>query len=141
MWSLRPDSSRSGIDADDRVPVGQLLKGVSGPHDEWVVEEASDELHANRETSRRLTHRKGECWMASVVERLSIAGATRARRRKVVLDGLKVAVWRVVLGRRHNTRGHHEYVDVGKCVVVCLDIGGTHILGLGVHSAVVVASA
>ena len=39
------------MDADDIVPVGRLLIGVSGPHEERVVEEAPDELHANWETN------------------------------------------------------------------------------------------
>jgi hypothetical protein len=43
--------ARSGIEADDLVPVGRLLVGVSGPHEERVVEEAPDELHADWETS------------------------------------------------------------------------------------------
>ena len=45
-WVLAP----SGIDADDLVPVGRLLVGVSGPHEERVVEEAPDKLHADWET-------------------------------------------------------------------------------------------
>ncbi len=43
--------ARSGIDADDLVPVRRLLVGVGGPHEEWVVEKAADELHAHWETS------------------------------------------------------------------------------------------
>gem|GEM_PF-5528329 len=44
--------ARSGMDADDFVPVGRLLVGVSGPQEERVVEEAPDDLHADWKPSR-----------------------------------------------------------------------------------------
>ena len=37
-----------------------MLVGIRDPHDERVVEEAPDELHADRETRRRLAHGEGE---------------------------------------------------------------------------------
>ena len=46
-----PVLARSGMDADNLIPVGRLLVGVSGPHEERVVKEAPYELHADRETS------------------------------------------------------------------------------------------
>jgi hypothetical protein len=44
-----PGLARSGLNADDLAPVGRVLVGVRDPHQERVVEEAPDELHANRE--------------------------------------------------------------------------------------------
>src|SRR5919106_1685161 len=37
----------SGTHADDLVPVGRVLVRVCDPHEERIVEEASDELHAD----------------------------------------------------------------------------------------------
>src|SRR5215831_9811201 len=47
-------SITSGVDADDGVPVGRVLVGIRDPHQERIVEEAPHELHADRETRRRL---------------------------------------------------------------------------------------
>ena len=59
--------TRSGLDADNRVPVGRVLVG-GDPGEERVVEETPDELHADWETGRRLPHGKGERRVARVVE-------------------------------------------------------------------------
>ena len=66
--------SRSGMDADDLVPVDRVLVGVGDPHEERIVEEAPDELHADRQTRRRLAHGEGERRVAGVVEGLGVAG-------------------------------------------------------------------
>ena len=58
-------------DADDPVPVGRMLVGVRDPHEERIVEKPPDELHADRETRRRLAHGEGERRVASVVEGLN----------------------------------------------------------------------
>jgi hypothetical protein len=58
------------MDADDLVPVGRVLVGVGGPHEERIVEETPDELHADRETRRRLAHRESERRVSRVVEGL-----------------------------------------------------------------------
>jgi hypothetical protein len=59
--------ARSGLDANDRVAVGRVLVGVRDPHEERVVEETPDELHADGETGRRLAHGQGERQVAGVV--------------------------------------------------------------------------
>jgi hypothetical protein len=43
------------------------LVGVRAPHEERVVEETPDELHADGESGRRLAHRPGERRVAGVV--------------------------------------------------------------------------
>src|SRR5262245_43635288 len=48
--------ARSGLDADDLVPVDRVLIDVRDPHQERVVEEAPNELHADGKASRRLAH-------------------------------------------------------------------------------------
>ena len=45
-----PVLAQSGLDAYDLAPVGRVLVGVCGPHEKRVIEEAPDELHADRET-------------------------------------------------------------------------------------------
>src|SRR5881397_4177737 len=107
---LAPGFPRSGTDADDLVPVGRVLVGVGGPHEERIVEETPDELHADRETRRRLAHRESERGVSGVVEGQGVAVAAPARRHQVVLDGLLVAARPVVLGCRHDAGGHHEHV-------------------------------
>src|SRR5688500_11239535 len=42
-----PVRTLSSLDADDRVPVSRMLIGVRDPHEERIVEEAPDELHAD----------------------------------------------------------------------------------------------
>src|SRR4029450_8679166 len=138
---VAPVLARSGLDADDRVPVGCMLVGVCDPHEEWVAEEAPDELHADGEPGRRLAHRQGERRVAGVVKGLGIAGAAAVYRREVILDSLEVAARRLILWCCHEASGHYEHIDVRQGRVVGLDIGWTHILGLGVHAAVVVATA
>src|SRR5262245_30921629 len=61
---------RSGVDADDRVPVGGVLIGIRDPHEDRIVDEAPNELHADRQPRSRLAHGKGERRVAGVVERL-----------------------------------------------------------------------
>src|ERR671923_943250 len=92
-----PALTRSGLDADDLIPVGRVLVGVRDPHEERGVEAAPDELHADGETGRRLAHGQGKRRVAGVVEGLGVAGAAVAYRREVILDGLQVAARRVVL--------------------------------------------
>src|SRR6266705_6707996 len=75
---------RSGVDADDLVPVGRVLVGVGGPHEERIVEETPDELHADRETRRRLAHGDGQGRVAGVVEGQGVAVAAPARRHEGV---------------------------------------------------------
>src|SRR5712691_6643660 len=103
-------TTHSGLDADDRVPVSRVLVGVRDPHEERVVEEAPDELHADRETGRRLAHGQSERRVAGVVEGLGVTGAAAVYRLEVVFNGLEVAARRVVLGRRHEAGGHHQHV-------------------------------
>src|SRR6516162_9953486 len=90
-------ATRSGLDADDRVPVSRVLVGIRDPHEERVVEEAPNELHADGEPGRRLAHGQGECRVPGIVEGLRVAGAAAVYRLEVVLDGFEVAVRRVVL--------------------------------------------
>src|SRR5262245_66612325 len=45
-----PVCTCSGLDPDDRIPVSRMLVGIRDPHEEWVIEEAADELHADGET-------------------------------------------------------------------------------------------
>jgi hypothetical protein len=79
--------------------------------------------------------------VAGVVEGQGVAGAGRIYRRQILLDGLEVGTRDVVPGCRHDACGHHEHVDVSQCGIVGFDVSGTHILGLGIHPAVVVAAA
>src|SRR5438093_2263891 len=97
---LLPVFPWSGADADDLAPVGRVLVGVCDPHEERIVEEAPDELHADRETRRRLAHGDGQGGVAGVVEGQRVAVAAPARRQEAVLDGLAVAALPVVVGRR-----------------------------------------
>src|SRR5437879_2352945 len=46
--------SPSSADADDLAPVGRVLVGVCDPHQERIVEEAPDELHADRRPAEDL---------------------------------------------------------------------------------------
>src|SRR5689334_2712667 len=70
-----PVPCRSDLDADDRLPVARVLVGVRDSHEQRVVEEAPDELHADRETCRRLAYGQGERRVAGIVEGLGVAGA------------------------------------------------------------------
>ena len=44
LTGLRPGPHRSGVDADDLVPVGRVPEGVGDPQEERIVEETSDEV-------------------------------------------------------------------------------------------------
>src|SRR5262245_65606746 len=58
--TILPSMACLGVDTDDLAPIGRVLVGVGDPHQERIVEEAPDELHADRETRWRLADREGQ---------------------------------------------------------------------------------